>query len=392
MLQFIEFKDKIKLMKIFKYLAIIFFIITICVFTSCKKQQISSEDFTETPSPINIKTHQWYYFTQDNFLPANTIDSITEVAEKPWPQATRICSSIQIQDEGYFCVNNLGVLAIDNQIKLLKDDKIFNNTTCGNLLNINNTPIIHIYKNNFFLDSQLINDSNDAFLYQLKKSTQIFYPLFDYSQIDVKDFFVTEIFKKDNSLYMSLKKTQKNKTFFDYLCVNLPNEQLFLSNSQNTLLIETKQISEKSYRKIIEPKDFSLAPIRLKELFERISAANNFYVNVISTADGSNTTYFYQSELSTDTMPLTCEAILASNYTIAVFADGTTFFAGSLPDKYILNSGKALVYRLPKLPKGFIYTKIAVANNQLICGWEEVNFYNTLRSGFISIDLNNILY
>ena len=48
------FKDKIKLMKIFKYLAIIFFIITICVFTSCKKQQISSEDFTVTPSPINI--------------------------------------------------------------------------------------------------------------------------------------------------------------------------------------------------------------------------------------------------------------------------------------------------------------------------------------------------
>ena len=86
------------------------------------------------------------------------------------------------------------------------------------------------------------------------------------------------------------------------------------------------------------------------------------------------------------------KALLSQSYSGVLFEDGTLFLEGALPGKHILRGGKAVCIRLPKLPKGFMYSEFTISGTTLYAAWEESSFYKTGRSGFIQVDLDETLY
>ena len=89
---------------------------------------------------------------------------------------------------------------------------------------------------------------------------------------------------------------------------------------------------------------------------------------------------------------LKAKAILAESWSAALFEDGTMFIEGALPGKHILRNGKPVAIRLPVLPENFVYSDFVITGTSLYAAWEETLFYETGRSGFIYIDLENTLY
>ena len=74
------------------------------------------------------------------------------------------------------------------------------------------------------------------------------------------------------------------------------------------------------------------------------------------------------------------QVLLNDTFSLAIFTDGTSFFEGSVQDKYVVNNGKTVAFRLPKLPMGFSYGTIAVEKNILYVAWEEKLFYEVGRT------------
>ena len=91
-------------------------------------------------------------------------------------------------------------------------------------------------------------------------------------------------------------------------------------------------------------------------------------------------------------LPLVTNALIADTYACLMFGDGTTYASGALYGRHIVNDGKPVAFRLPKLPQGFAYTAFAVSGTTMYAAWEESDFYKTGKSGFLSVDLDAILY
>ena len=84
--------------------------------------------------------------------------------------------------------------------------------------------------------------------------------------------------------------------------------------------------------------------------------------------------------------------IISDGWICAVFSDGTTYFNGALEGRHIVNSGKNMAFRLPKLPEGYVYSSFCISGNKMAVSWEESDFYKTGRSGFLVVDLGKVLY
>lgn len=379
-----------------KYCAILLALISIFIF-SCKKNNVEEEaplfsDFEVTETK-EISTHNWYYFTKDNFLKSKEVLNISEVFECPWSEATRISSALQLEKSGFMAVNKLGILHFleDGNIKLYKDDSIFKNVTIGGLLNINDNPFFYIYKNDFFNNEE---NHNNTFLYHFRAGTGIFYPTLSKSQLQIdKDTEIISLHKEENNFFATLKTVKQDKVIFDYSKILINDINSLLTAAPKYLNLEKNSVDETVIRNFSTPIPFQEAPKRLKSLLERVPGNLHFTVETAINKYDSKVIYINQNQQDLQSnIPISCKAVLNDTYSIGVFADGTTFFAGSLPDKYILNSGKTLAFRLPKLPKGFSYGEIVVAGNNLICSWEEKDFYKILRSGFLVVDLEEVLY
>ena len=68
------------------------------------------------------------------------------------------------------------------------------------------------------------------------------------------------------------------------------------------------------------------------------------------------------------------------------------YFSGALYNKHILNNSRTIALRLPKLPENFVYSDFGISGSFLYVAWEEVSFYETGRAGFLSVDLEKVLY
>lgn len=88
-------------------------------------------------------------------------------------------------------------------------------------------------------------------------------------------------------------------------------------------------------------------------------------------------------------------AISNGNWTCAVFEDGTTYFSGAIDGRGLINDGKTVAFRLPKLPINFLYTNFCISGDYLVIGWEESDekeFFKIKRSGFLTVNMAKLFY
>lgn len=391
-----------------KLRTILLFIVTSIFFFSCSRsksvnrpvQQTQEPQARQLPSqPAQKPSHTWYYFSGASFFNIDTPYNAPQILKKPWTESIRISSSLSVKNDSkeydvYFTVNRSGLLiakpSLPKKAVLAGDTQLFSKLTAGSLVCVDGFPVFHTYRNSFF-SSKDKTIENLPFLVQFHPETSIFLPLLYTKDLQVMDEAQVTDVQYTAGIWVASVKTETNdKTKFDYINFFSYEPLVQFSPAKRNIVLETNTISAGEYRKMLTPAPFASAPARLKELYKRLPVNFPFYASVALPDGGSAVTYL-RGSAETDT-PLPSQALLADTFSLAIFADGTCFFAGALPNNHILANGDPVAFRLPKLPNGFTYGNIGVSGTTLYISWEEGSFYETGRSGFLTVDLKEILY
>ena len=373
------------------------FILSI-LFISCNKKNTQ----TDTKMlQVNPEKHSWYYFADGNFHKSENLNSIPSAAFKPWTEAVRI-SSASVQDsnnektpKGFALVNRIGVLSFENdKINLVRDTEFFFNSTADNLVFYNNTPVFSVYKNSFFNDQKFSRNAIHTFLVQFNPEQNVCYPVLTVENLKLPSTAEITDFIWDGQYWTcSVKDTKEagEKIEFSYLTFQTKEAvtTIYPTTAGNSLHIN--ETNAESFRKAKETENFEKAPLRIKNLLTSLPE-NLCYSVKVSTAGGHSPRTYIQRAKSTDETDLEAQAILSDSWAACLFSDGSLFLNGALFGNRILKHGNNIAIRLPKLPSGFSYGSFVISGTSLYAAWEESSFFSTARSGFISVDLNEVLY
>ena len=338
--------------------------------------------------------HKWFYFSNDSYAETDLPQHSPIHSLKPWTESIRVCDgNITADGKAILLVNHLGALYFDESDTpaLIQDYQLFSDSTAGNLVFESGIPFFTLVKNSFF-NKTASQNPNQSHIIRLSTEQKMFFPVVTYGELNIEQTGeVTGTFFDGTDWFSSVKSTKNNKVTFHYIkwksLVDLASVQPFAS-TQSTGSISVSEISESSYRNLVTPEDFSKAPLRLKLLLKSIPKDFDF-VLTCRDAGGSSPRYF-SNGLDEDGM--VANAIIKDNWICAVFGDGTTYFCGSLDGLPLINGGKTVAFRLPKLPSRYSYQAFALSGKYLIVAWEESDFYKTGRSGFLTVDMEKLFY
>jgi len=372
-------------------------------FTSCKNREQNIENNTYSKllnSNVGKNTHRWFYFTDTGFLETQKPSQAPSRNFSPWTETPRITSGTLIHGTVFFAVNKLGILVcpptsgiqpngISSQTYLVKNKDLFFNST-GNMYCINGKPVCSFYTNTIFEQPEThpkTQDFKDSILVQFDTTKNVFQNLYTsnvFFPSEKKEEFsnvqLNAIHYANQKWYASFKASTQSKTTF-----------LFTKTTINTTEDSSKsiQISQDSFRTAIKPILYSKAPKKIHTLLHMIPKKTSFYLKFMQDSMTGPVTYIQNSDNSE---ALEGFAISLPNCSLAVFSDGTTYFAGTLPSKHVLKNGNTIAFKLPKLPSGYIYGTALLAGSNLYVSWEQTDFYKTGKSGYIVVDLEKVLY
>jgi len=376
-----------------------FFIICLC---SCGNKNT-------TPVPVvpevEVKptNHTWYYFTGTGYTKVEKPQLSPFRPHAPWTEATRISSTgtsadtSEMINKAYAVVNRLGILCFENdKISLAKDANLFTNRTAGDLVFLNNTPIFSVYKSAFFNDS--ITDPNyktdeslHLFLIQFDSAAKICYPIIHSTNlIDEPNSEVTDYTWDGLNWTCSIKSITDSRNYFTYIKWRPTIPLLDLSPGTANKYITIEESNQDDFRKTKKQTPYKNAPERIKNMLSNFSDTTPFQLEIKNAGGTSARTYL--NDVKSTKQELKAKGIISQSWSSVLFEDGTLFIEGALSEKHILRGGKPVAIRLPKLPAGYVYSDFAISGTTLYVAWEEAQFYQSGRSGFLQINLENTLY
>ncbi|MBR1536891.1 MAG: hypothetical protein IJ630_08130 [Treponema sp.] len=371
-------------------------IFSLCIVLSgCGKKKTVESELLQIEQKSS--DHKWFYFSNDSFSETDLPQHSLIHSLKPWTESIRICDGNTSSDgEALFLVNHLGALYFDNTDNpvLISDYQLFSDSTAGNLVFEGKNPYFTLVKNSFFNKTAMTSkqNQNQSHIIRLSIDQKLFYPVVTYGDLEIgQNGEVTGTFFDGTDWVSSVKSTKNNKVSFHYIkwksLVDLSTVQPFSKkgDSQN---IKVSEISESSYRNLITPEDFSKAPLRLRNLLKSIPKGFGFTLTCRDSG-GSSPRYFSAQSEDEGTV---ANVIIRENWICAVFADGTTYFSGGVDGFPLINNGRTVAFRLPKLPPRYSYQSFAISGKYLIVAWEENDFYKTGRAGFLTVDMEKLFY
>ncbi len=383
--------------------------------TSCRKKEkiLSANDnsIIETKG----KTHFWYYFTTGGFEKTDLPQNAPALAPIPWTESIRICASGVSTDMNnqqtplsYALVNRLGLLVFDEGEPVIHSDRnLFTESTMGTFVMQDNNPFFSLYKSSFFNEKANISTSSNGkqteniadmrpFLIRYDVESGIFFPMITYENLQLEsNEQITDFTWNGKQLNCSIKTTEgknseSSRNKFSYFTVTPSVPILSISPKTAPSTIFIGESTAESFRNSKKLEDLSSAPDRLKKLIAALPKDLPILMEV--SFSGNSSEISYQQALDEEKSAMLAKAIIADTWALAVFEDGTCYFSGSCYGRPIINSGKTVAFRLPKLPENFTYSYFALTGTKLYVAWEETSFYQTGRSGFIFVDLDSVLY
>lgn len=379
------------------------------IFSGCGNKK-ASEQKSEDTVEIQEKSseHKWFYFSNGSYIETDLPQHSPILSLKPWTESLRICDgNVDSAGKGILLVNHFGVLLFENSAepKLIQDSALFSNSTAGNLVFENNVPFFTLSKNSLF--NKNLNEKNpdsvknqeETHVVRLSLENSMFFPCVTYQDLKIEDSAeVSGTYFDGKNWFSSIKINGKGKTDFRYIKWAANENLASLSPAPNPGKITISEISKDEYRKINTPKNFSNAPARLKNLLSSIPADFDFLLSLHRNGGSSPEYFFGGSSPDSKTAEnvnddgAEANAILTPEWICAVFGDGTAYFSGSLKGRTLLNNGKTVAFRLPKLPKEYVYGDFCISGDYLAVSWEENDFYKTGRSGFLVVNMAEIFY
>ena len=391
--------------KLYFFLLITVITGTVSLFFSCRNKSSSGETeiLSENLNSGTTVFHTWYYFTSDSFEKTDLPQNAPEVLLKPWTESVRISSAgCAAGTSGsipaaYAVVNRLGVLILNgSSIQLSKDRELFSETTAGRLVFSNDIPVYSFFKSYFFNNTTL-NDNHHAvpmrpFLAELKPDTAMSYPIISYENLGLpENAEITGYIWSGKKFLFTVKQIQGERTLFSYYSLTLREPLSSFTVQKNIKPEDISPATAEEYRAMQEPLPFDRAPAGLKKPLSALPA--DFICSIECSSAGGTSPVLYSHGKAADSFNgISAKACTSPSWVAAVFSDGTTYFAGSLYGRPILSEGKTIALKLPKLPDGYSYGSFTITGTTLYAAWEETSFYNNGRNGFISVDLDKLLY
>jgi hypothetical protein len=350
---------------------------------------------------IDSANIQWYYFSEDGFTAVQGPNYAPGYTKAPWTEAIRISSannaSYKNSKKAFALVNRLGVLCFDgSKVSLAKDVKLFPLRTADNLVFVEGVPVFSVYKSAFFNDS-INNDEykkkmdDHLFLLQFDERAKITYPLLNCNNL-TEDLEVEVVdFNWNGELWnCCLKNMERGKFLYQYLTIRPTASVLSITPSNAGKKIVTTSISQDEFRQTEALKNFDDAPLEIQQLLGGFTGKNAVTVEVKEA--GGPSPEVYSNNINQAKNELKGKATICENWCAVLFRDGTFYFKGAMDSKRVLNDGNCIALRLPKLPSGYCYQDFVISGPTLYASWEETSFYETTKSGFLAIDLENTLY
>lgn len=386
-----------------KSLFTFFSIMLFFTFSACQKNE---EQQTEQPLKIespeisaneNVKfipVLRWFCFTKEGIQEIESPSEIPTTIFRPWTETLRVSGAAKINNNSYFLINRLGLAllpdSLENEPEIISDTMYFTDTTVSNLVSVENNPVFHVYRNSFF--NSKASESPLPFLIQYRNENKIFFPLLRVTDLELNPTAETvHIMYDGHSWTAAFKTSTKEKIDFKYLQFFSYEPLISLTGIPKPEQIQKQELSLELFKNIVCNYEFEKAPEKVQKLLAQIPPKFALNLNYSSEKTGTPVNYVRQGSAE-NTLVFKGAVKDFGTCAIALFEDGTTYFAGALPNNYILRNGKPVVFRLPKLPKGFIYNDFVISGNILYAAWEEEFFYQTARAGFISVDLKKLLY
>ncbi len=363
-------------------------------FTSCKaKKQAVIPDLPEIQS--TQKNHTWYYFNEEGFEQTTGPQNTPQVLEKPWTEAVRIASAAscpaqnQESDMGYALVNHMGLLVFaEDGIELKKDLSIFSGITADSIVFTGDKPVFYLYRSSFFnknMENSIVKEVQPSrpFLVEFDTKSNAFFPLVTYQNLNLgEEADITDFFWDGKTWACTAKRILRDRVEFSYFYWTPEIPLTEISPALSAFGKDTfRPSSEDEYRNLNIPKFFNKAPEKLQSLLSAIPKEFTFSISWRDTSGTSPITYFQQGTNSSILKAYGAE-FPGSGCTVAVFSDGTTYLDS--PDKKI-------AFRLPLLPAGYVYGGFAMSGDSLYVAWEQTSFYKTGRSGFIKVNVREVM-
>jgi hypothetical protein len=375
---------------------ILFLLTAAVLFTGCSKQKENTQQIKQISE--NSPDHEWYFFTPHGFEKTSLPQKSGISSLKPWTETLRASDANTGPDgKGYLVVNRLGVIFFDGDSSgvLMQDYSLFSNSTASTLIFDSGNPYITFSRSSFFntnaaLEETSSYDSNRPYLVRISSAMRSFYPVITYGDLNLSSGGeITGTHYDGSNFLCSVKLRKHEKTYFSYIKFSSEEHLETLAPYTVKGKLKLEDSSEAAYRKVNSPSPFRQAPLRLKKLLSSIP--DNFDFAVRCKNNGGSSDRLYTSNFDSDGISAAF-AIISDGWICAVFEDGTTYFNGALENQNIVNKGKNMAFRLPKLPENYIYGPFCISGNKLAVAWEESDFYKTGRSGFLVVDLNRVLY
>lgn len=388
------------------FISVISFFVILQCFASGQHENLKDNDYAVLLKQEDI-THRWFYFTDEGFKETRHPAYVQKKEPRAWTEAVRISSRISIDETGFFTVNKLGILicpstsgvqtkGIAHKTFLVTNKELFANTSMGKLFIAGNKPVFSLYTNDI-LQSQVQTAKNIPLLVSFNLEKKDFTSILMQDDVERASVLLDkknqlpaystlrEFIYKDEDYFLLFKNNNNQKIdFFSYkLGDGLPLE----SSAKTTIKLEP--IALYDFRELTRPHSFSFVNGKFQSLLKTLPQNFSFFIDYCQI--GSTHVEQYLRGALTEKTP-SAFAVQSHNAGLVVFEDGTVFFAGMLPFKHVLKSGEPIIFKLPKLPEGFMYGPALLAGSTLFVAWEETSFYATLRSGYIAVDLEAILY
>lgn len=392
-----------------KSILIISFLTSISfVSISCKDKNAIYNEEKEKMMQIPQKSgdHFWFNFINGGFSQVSLPQNSAIQSMRPWTESVRISDAdVGLDGNGYFLVNHIGALIFEKKMNptIINDKRLLSKSTASNLVFSDGNAYFTLSRNAMFnreLDEY--DDvqpgsigSNRPYLVRISTENKMLYPCVTYGDLKIgEDEEISGSFYDGKSWISSVKYmgrdsvNGKEKVEFRY-------QKWYAYQDYRTLSAQTKdgkifiqEALEENYRNPNTPIKFSSAPERLKELLSPIPSTFDFTVT-LRTPGGESPRYFAHGLIGSST---NANAMITDEWVCTVFADGTTYFAGALSGRPLINNGKTVAFRLPKMPKNYFYTNFCISGDVLVIGWEECDFYKTGRSGFLTVDMSKLFY
>ena len=361
---------------------------------SCAKK---TENQNQLSVDLENKNHDWFCFYSGKVKQIEKIADSPVVPQKPYTEATRIsCIRVAPQIENqiqkaYAVVNQIGFLTFEDDFFILSEDlSLFSGKTAGNLVFYENTPLCGLYKNSFFNHSIKNEESlkSSEFLIQMNPEAKIFYKIINSENLS-NDFHtqVTDFIWDGNVFSCALKNSSEEQINFSYISFQPKDSLISITPSTASKKILLSENTKEEFRKQKNFSTLETAPERLKSLIKSVNKKLNFEITLYTNQGHSPKTYVSKPDLQ----GLSATAIFSETYSAILFQDGTMYLNGFMHNSSQINNGKTCGIKLPKLPSGYSYTGFAISDSTLYASWEQTNFINTGKSGFLKVNLKNAL-